>query len=366
MLALVPLSTFAQLQTGYYRVQNYYSNRYVSIVDNEASITVDPSGAGMVNADLAALYMLDDESSVFCNPATICYITINGTDLILEGQGLRVTGYNGSYLRYGNNSDGTYFMYGYYSGSGIKAMRYLYDDGLLTMPGILDKQEKKFRSTDWYVRPVDDTYYFGVKPETSATSDNYYWSTLLAGFPFMASESSNAKMYTIVNVDEANGFAIIKEFEGYVPEEVPVLIRCSSESPSENKMTLLAPTNKTYADGLLKGVYYCNDVAESTGHRNVTAYNSSNMRMLGLSDGKPAFVKSDITYIPANKCYLSVSSSAPDVLKIVTEEEYITGITELTSNPSASNKTIYDLQGRRVTAPSKGLYIVNGKKVVIK
>jgi hypothetical protein len=27
---------------------------------------------------------------------------------------------------------------------------------------------------------------------------------------------------------------------------------------------------------------------------------------------------------------------------------------------------IYDLQGRRVTTPTKGIFIVNGKKVVIK
>ncbi len=365
MLAFAPLSTFAQLETGYYRVQNYYTQRYVSIVDDEASIKVDPTSAGQVKADLAALYLLDDESSVFCNPATICYVTINGTDLILEGQGLVVTGYNGSYLRYGTNSDGTYFIYGYYSDNLVKAMRYLYDDGTLKKPGIYDKQEKTYRSTDWYARPVDDTYYFGIKPEISVTSDNYYWSTLYAGFPFKASDSSNTKIYTIVDVDEANGFAIIKEFEGDVPEEVPVLIRCTSKSPSDNKLSLLAPTNITYADGLLQGVYYCNDVAESTGHRNVTQYNSSTMRMLGLSDGKPAFVKSDITYVPANKCYLKVSSSAPDVLRIVTEEEK-TGITEMTTNPTVGNKVIYDLQGRRVSTPSKGLYIVNGKKVVIK
>jgi len=28
--------------------------------------------------------------------------------------------------------------------------------------------------------------------------------------------------------------------------------------------------------------------------------------------------------------------------------------------------TIYDLQGRRVAQPTKGLYIVNGKKTVIR
>ena len=31
-----------------------------------------------------------------------------------------------------------------------------------------------------------------------------------------------------------------------------------------------------------------------------------------------------------------------------------------------SDENVYDLQGRRVEKPTKGLYIVNGKKIVIK
>ncbi len=46
-------------------------------------------------------------------------------------------------------------------------------------------------------------------------------------------------------------------------------------------------------------------------------------------------------------------------------EDETTGISELKDN--ALMPTIYyDLQGRRVAAPSKGIYIVNGKKVIIK
>ena len=42
-----------------------------------------------------------------------------------------------------------------------------------------------------------------------------------------------------------------------------------------------------------------------------------------------------------------------------------TGIIEVTPNANNSN-VVYDLSGRRVNNPSKGLYIVNGKKVYIK
>ena len=100
----------------------------------------------------------------------------------------------------------------------------------------------------------------------------------------------------------------------------------------------------------------------------MTAYDAATMRMLGqTTDGKLAFVKSNIKYLPANKAYLTVTSSAPDVLTVVTQEEYeqmTTGIEEMTSPVNNGQKVIYDLQGRRVLNPTRGLYIVNGRKVV--
>ena len=34
--------------------------------------------------------------------------------------------------------------------------------------------------------------------------------------------------------------------------------------------------------------------------------------------------------------------------------------------PTPASTAVYDLQGRRVEQPSRGLYIINGKKIVIK
>ena len=46
----------------------------------------------------------------------------------------------------------------------------------------------------------------------------------------------------------------------------------------------------------------------------------------------------------------------------------IDGLTSITNVEIEKNnsKIFYDLQGRRVEKPTKGLYIVNGKKVIIK
>lgn len=42
-----------------------------------------------------------------------------------------------------------------------------------------------------------------------------------------------------------------------------------------------------------------------------------------------------------------------------------TGINNITTTENTKNE-VFDLQGRRVLNPTKGVYIVNGKKVVLK
>ena len=59
------------------------------------------------------------------------------------------------------------------------------------------------------------------------------------------------------------------------------------------------------------------------------------------------------------------ATTARDFLSFAFENEDVTGINEAKSEKNVV-KGIFDLQGRKVVAPAKGLYIVNGKKVIIK
>ena len=64
------------------------------------------------------------------------------------------------------------------------------------------------------------------------------------------------------------------------------------------------------------------------------------------------------------KAYLTYSGAlAPEFLGFGNET---TAISTIEKMRNVENETFYDLQGRRVTQPTKGLYIVNGKKVIIK
>lgn len=78
------------------------------------------------------------------------------------------------------------------------------------------------------------------------------------------------------------------------------------------------------------------------------------------------FVKVKAGNVPAGKALLPASAipSSARQLTIVFDDE-TTGISAIESGQWIMDN-VYDLQGRRVMKPTKGLYIVNGKKVVIK
>ena len=48
------------------------------------------------------------------------------------------------------------------------------------------------------------------------------------------------------------------------------------------------------------------------------------------------------------------------------EENVTTGIIEVNTNTTNKSEGAFNLQGRRIVNPKKGLYIVNGKKIIIK
>ncbi|MBR1505819.1 MAG: hypothetical protein IJ614_06900 [Prevotella sp.] len=74
--------------------------------------------------------------------------------------------------------------------------------------------------------------------------------------------------------------------------------------------------------------------------------------------------------VAAGKAYLKVpvSASAPSFLDFDFEDNNTTGINKVQDSglKVQGSDTYYNLAGQRVAQPTKGLYIVNGKKVIIK
>lgn len=87
-----------------------------------------------------------------------------------------------------------------------------------------------------------------------------------------------------------------------------------------------------------------------------------------LSGGSSFVWVKDAGTLSAGKCWIElVPSSAAHAraLSIVHEGE-TTGISSVKTAADTKDAAVYDLQGRRVMQPTKGLFIVNGKKVVTK
>lgn len=71
----------------------------------------------------------------------------------------------------------------------------------------------------------------------------------------------------------------------------------------------------------------------------------------------------------ANKAYLAVTTGSLSQMRGFSFESMTTGINNVVANTNKSkNAVIYDLNGRRVNSlnAAKGVYIVNGKKVIVK
>ena len=119
----------------------------------------------------------------------------------------------------------------------------------------------------------------------------------------------------------------------------------------------VAESASTLSGNLLVGV---TDAAGYTTTSDTDAY------ALSKSDGMLHPVAANVT-IPTGKAYLPASYFASNArsISLVFDDE-TTGIGATLMNSERVNNEVYNLNGQRVAQPSKGLYIVNGRKVVIK
>ena len=162
------------------------------------------------------------------------------------------------------------------------------------------------------------------------------------------SVDANTKVYVAAN-DPSAGVITLKKIEG-IPADVPVILHTSS-SANNYKMTLTKETASPFEyDGTNKLIW------ATTAQTNVyrLGFGASGVGFYPYS-GTPA----------SGAVILNVSSAASARELTIGFDDETTGLKAISNEP-ISNSQVFDLQGRIVINPTKGLYIVNGKKVVIK
>ena len=145
-----------------------------------------------------------------------------------------------------------------------------------------------------------------------------------------------------------------------VPANTAVILYADVETTTEYTLSTTAGTN----DDVSANKLHISDGSTVTGDANtiyVLANGTSGVGFYLLQSGDK---------LAAGKAYLVVSGGVASARQFIGfgDDNETTGITMVQGEGFMVNGSdnYYDLQGRRVAQPTKGLYVVNGKKVIIK
>lgn len=316
-------SAYADLNgAGYYRVKNYGSSRWASLIDDKGEVDLVAA-----TADLHALSLTSDTEQILSDPGSIVFIkNVSGNqyDLAAQGTSLQTLIHYPVNIGANGTADGQtlYRLWGTYSG----VTRYIADGNIMTsdkegFASIKETANPNFMK--WLIMPVDvnsTDNFFGAVPSVSV-GDNLY-TTLFTSFSYKP-YSEGVKAYYVGRV--GFGMAEMIEIEGDVPTGSPVIIQCAGTKVSDNKLQLTA-SEEALANNALQGTYFDYKYNNTV---NQVVYDPATMRVLGTcSDGSLGFVTADIKSIPANTAYLVVPEGSSPEFKCVNSSQYEAGIPE--------------------------------------
>jgi hypothetical protein len=154
--------------------------------------------------------------------------------------------------------------------------------------------------------------------------------------------------YVISSLSETS--AVASQID-YIPQGVPLLLK--RNDATTNSFDFATGSGTAPTTNLLK-VY---DTDKTVSNRE------------GYILFKDEFVLVDEGTLPAGRVFLPLNGgNSANTRGIVIEGEGTTGIQNLVSDSEVSHGVWYDLQGRKIDGKpiKKGVYILNGRKVVVK
>lgn len=368
--ALTTLSASA-LDDGFYRMQCVETGRYVSFRNNYVDTE---SAKRTTEVQFYSLRTITGFENVANDPGSIIYIKKYDQGYALRSQGYG-TDENNYYIQITDMGDGKYRLWATYTKDGVTVTRYMRDcDDTSGDFSYVTTEEAISKGWNWRLIPVntEDKKYIGVIPEVKVGSKGY--AAFYAGIAYKL--SSGMKAYAVDS--ETDETCTLKDIGNEIPAKTPVVIECAGDNAADNKLTPLESSSVSVSTNYLKGVMFCYPVLlknrgqvierRDNPYWNTVDYDVFTMRVLGVEDGKLVFKTAgeDLDYMPANKSYLSVPSSAAAVLTT----DGSTAIKSIkVSRTSSTSNGIFTLNGVRLpdnATPQKGVYIKDGKKIVIK
>ena len=166
---------------------------------------------------------------------------------------------------------------------------------------------------------------------------------------------SGLKAYLAGGYDKANGKVMLMRVNS-VPAGTGLILMGEAGT-----YEVPYSTSTAFYTNLLKGVTASTTI-------NPTDGSNTNFILANGTNGIGFYAVSSSGELAAGKAYLQLPTSAAQAksVKMVFEDE-TTGIVENYEFENKNNDgTVYDLMGRKVKNMTKGMYIMNGKKVIIK
>ena len=172
-------------------------------------------------------------------------------------------------------------------------------------------------------------------------------------------EDEDAELYTIASVTDTE--AVLSDAITVAPAETPLLVYNKSE---QDKTFLLIPTTDKTPDNVTAATQFVGTLEATTIPASATG--ADNYALNGYAF---VWVKTAIE-VGANKCWLHIASqpaAARAMTRSIVGGNGTTGIDAI-ENVTIDNEGWYDMQGRKLQAKPnrKGIYIHNGKKVVVR
>ena len=166
------------------------------------------------------------------------------------------------------------------------------------------------------------------------------------------------KVYYCSGIDETKDYNVItKEITDAIPANTGVFLS-GNEGHYLFRMTTDAVTS--IGDNIMEGT----TVEKTVTPRQVLTLGHDSKGRLGFHYFTGTTIPAYKAYIPANK--ISASASAISFFPIKYFEDEATDISKLTEIGKVEDDAIYDLAGRKVKAATKGIFIKNGKKFIVK
>ena len=364
LTTLFSIGAQAQLNgDGYYRILNNSTERYVTL-NNDIVGEVNMSAT---KADLSNIVTWRGFEYVKSNPASIVYIKAVGSQYDIAAQGTSIYKIAGgrTYLDISKRNE-CYLLSVTYNGINQK----LEDSSDSRTRGYVSHANTVTPQMYWRILPIDtDNNYIGLQP-TAQANDGWY-GTLYADYPFKV-VSEGIKVYYIDGIHDGQ-FQLQEITDDVKPGATPLVFKCSSNDPANNKIMPVFTSTTAPAGNQLKGTYFA---CTTNGHEEYIEYSANTMRVLGVdADKNLVLTKASESYlaegwmIPMNTCWYNITNGYTGDYKLVSRDTF-TGINNIEANPQKSAaKGTFTLSGVQVDdnkALRPGIYIKNGQKIVIK